>query len=284
MPVYNGEPYLEEAIQSVLSQTYEDFELIISDNASTDRTEQICRNYASQDNRIVYTRNRENLGAAKNYNRVFEISSGPYFRWFNADDVCAPKLLQRCVEVMDARSDVVLCYGKTDIIDFDGILIKHYDDNLDLQQENASDRFINFLKVVGLNNAVYGLMRRGAVGKTMLMGNGNYPAADINFLAEMTLYGKFVEIPETLFFRRMHSQASSWNRGDTAQQVFWRGKEIPQRLPLCRKELTFLKGIYSSPIDIHEKIRLSMFMTRRIAWMRRELWPEIRREVKINLR
>jgi hypothetical protein len=185
---------------------------------------------------------------------------------------------------MDARSDVVLCYGKTDIIDFDGRLIKHYDDNLDLQQENAGDRFINFLKAVGLNNAIYGLMRSAAVGKTMLMGNGSYPAADINFLAEMTLYGKFMEIPEVLFFRRMHSQASSWNRGDTAQQVFWRGKEIPQRLPLCRKELAFLEGIWCSPIDVYKKISLSIYIIRRLAWMGEKRWSEIRKGIRRKCR
>jgi glycosyltransferase involved in cell wall biosynthesis len=285
MPVYNGEPYLEEAIQSVLSQTYEDFVLIISDNASIDRTEQICRNYASQDHRVVYTRNRENIGAAKNYNRVFEMSSGPYFRWFNADDVCAPKLLQRCVEVMDARSDVVLCYGKTDIIDFDGRLIKHYDDNLDLQQETAGDRFVNFLKAVGLNNAIYGLMRSAAVGKTMLMGNGSYPAADINFLAEMTLYGKFMEIPEVLFFRRMHSQASSSNLRDTIfERVFWTGKANPKGLSLWRKELTFLKGIYGSPIDVYKKIWLSIYIIHRLAWMGEKRWSEIRKGIRRKCR
>jgi glycosyltransferase involved in cell wall biosynthesis len=81
LPVFNGEKYLAEALDSILSQTYRDFKLIISDNASTDRTEQICREYAAKDRRIRYYRNEKNIGAPKNFNRVFELSSGKYFRW-----------------------------------------------------------------------------------------------------------------------------------------------------------------------------------------------------------
>ena len=81
LPVYNGEKYLEQALISILSQTYTDFELIISDNASTDRTQAICREYAAKDPRIRYYCNEENLGAAPNHNRVFELASGEYFKW-----------------------------------------------------------------------------------------------------------------------------------------------------------------------------------------------------------
>ena len=89
MPVYNGEAYIEIAIQSVLDQSFGDFELLISDNASTDRTEEICRDFAAQDPRIVYSRNEENIGAAPNYNRLVDVASADYFRWSNADDVLA---------------------------------------------------------------------------------------------------------------------------------------------------------------------------------------------------
>ena len=78
MPVFNGEKFIAETLDSLLTQTYSDFELIISDNASTDNTEQICRKYASKDPRINYFRNKSNFGAAKNYNRVFKLSSGEY--------------------------------------------------------------------------------------------------------------------------------------------------------------------------------------------------------------
>ena len=101
MPVFNGENYLAEALDSLLTQTFSDFELIISDNASTDKTEEICRAYAVRDQRIRYFRNQENLGASRNYNRVFELSSGEYFKWAAHDDLCAPEFLGRCVDVLD---------------------------------------------------------------------------------------------------------------------------------------------------------------------------------------
>ena len=93
MPVYNGEKYLEEAIQSILAQTYSDFELVISDNASTDKTQEICLEYAARDSRVRYHRNEKNLGAAPNYNRTFELSTGQYFKWADYDDLLAEEFL-----------------------------------------------------------------------------------------------------------------------------------------------------------------------------------------------
>lgn len=281
MPVYNGELYLEEAIESILSQTHGDFEFIISDNASTDRTEQICRDYAAQDKRIVYTRNKENLGAAKNYNRVFHLASGIYFRWFNADDVSAPELHERCIRVMNENPDAALCYGKTAFIDDKGKITEYYDDNLDLQQEKASDRFINFFKSVGYTNAIYGLMRTTMVAKTMLFGIGHYPAADYNFMAELTLHGKFIEIPEQLFFRRMHPQASSWNpKNESVHRKFWMGRAKVWTLPNWKKNLAYLNSIRSSSIESLEKIRLYKYILRRMLGMRKILLKEILQDMQ----
>ena len=93
LPVYNGELFLENALDSILSQTYSDFELIISDNASDDKTEEICRSYAARDKRVRYSRNAHNLGAAPNYNRVYHLARGRYFKWASHDDVLAPEFL-----------------------------------------------------------------------------------------------------------------------------------------------------------------------------------------------
>src|ERR1051326_2036095 len=101
LPVYNGQQFLEEAINSLLAQTYSDFELIISDNASTDATEQICRAHAAADPRIRYYRNDKNRGPVWNLNRVFELARGELFKWAAHDDVCAPTLVERCVEVLE---------------------------------------------------------------------------------------------------------------------------------------------------------------------------------------
>src|SRR5438046_10491772 len=110
MPVYNGEKFLKEAIDSIMAQSFEDFELIIANNASTDRTEEICRTYATQDKRIRYVRNETNIGVYRNFNRVFELCSGEYFKWASVDDVSGQELLARCLGVSDSNQSAVLDY------------------------------------------------------------------------------------------------------------------------------------------------------------------------------
>lgn len=265
MPVYNGEPYLSDAITSVLCQTMADFEFIVSDNASTDGTEDICREFARLDGRIRYTRNSENFGAAHNYNKVFELARGKYFRWANADDLFEPELHEKCSEVLDSNPTAVLSYGKTKIIDELGNVVRPYEDNLDLQQELASDRFMAFFGNVGLTNVIYGLMRADAMRKTNLFGDGSMPAADYRFMAELTLQGTFVEIPEVLFYRRMHSRASSFDRKDSdRQQQFWKAKTGDFELPELRLNWGYLKLIYKSQMRSLEKFRLTLFVAKRL--------------------
>src|SRR5262249_36899823 len=141
MPVYHGEPFLKEALDSILAQTYSDFELIISDNASTDRTQEICTAYAAKDKRIQYSRNDKNLGAAKNYNRVFELSSGEYFKWAAHDDICAPDFLVRCITVLDQDPSVVLCYPREIGIDEQGKFLGNRPYKLDTSLTKPSERF-----------------------------------------------------------------------------------------------------------------------------------------------
>ena len=112
MPVFNGEKYLKQALASILAQTHQDFQLIISDNAFTDRTQQICLDYVAKDSRIHYYRNKKNLGGPKNYNCVFELSSGEYFKWAAYDDVLAPEFLKKCVDVLDKDTSIVVLFVK----------------------------------------------------------------------------------------------------------------------------------------------------------------------------
>lgn len=280
MPVYNGERYLEAAILAVLGQTCGDFELIISDNASTDRTPEICRDFAARDPRICYLRNPVNIGAANNYNQLFHRSSAPYFRWFNADDLCAPELHEQCLAALEAHPDAVMAYGKTDIVDGEGALLKHYDDRLDLRQDSVAERFISFQENVGLTNAIYGLMRRSALQKTSLMGNGSFPAADTIMMAELVLQGKFIELPQTLFFRRMHEQASSWDRkNQTVQQLFWTGKNSKFVMPTFKRQCALLWAIAAAPCGWHEKWRMRTYVLRRMLWSRQIIGRELLQEI-----
>ena len=118
LPVYNGEKYLRAALDCILRQDYADFELVICDNASSDGTEAICREYAARDGRIRYTRNETNIGASGNYKRVFELSRAEFFKWASHDDTFHPSLVRRCMEVFaTAPTDTVLVCSRADIID-----------------------------------------------------------------------------------------------------------------------------------------------------------------------
>ena len=117
MPVYNGERYLAEAFDCFLAQTFQDFEIVVCDNASTDHTAEICRSYAERDPRIRYYRNEKNLGAIPNFNRVFELSQSPLFKWAAHDDLYHPRYLETCIRILDENPDVILAHSKTAFVD-----------------------------------------------------------------------------------------------------------------------------------------------------------------------
>src|SRR5215470_5950299 len=143
LPVYNGAHFLKEALDALLSQTFGDFELIISDNASTDGTQEICRAYASIDRRIRYYRHEQNRGAAWNHNNVFRLSTSEYFKWAAHDDVCAPQYLERCVKVLDHTHVTVLCYTQSIIIDEHGKHLRHYSARCGVRSPRPYERFRN---------------------------------------------------------------------------------------------------------------------------------------------
>src|SRR5687767_12231980 len=159
MPVFNGERYLESAIRSNLDQSYGNLELIVSDNASADRTELICRDLAASDSRIRFHRNERNIGAAANYNKVFELARGEFFRWSNADDLLDPELVTQTLPVLQSTPDAVIAYGRTGLIDENGVALGEHDDNLDIREDRPADRYMSFHNRVTLTNIIYGLMR-----------------------------------------------------------------------------------------------------------------------------
>ncbi len=219
MPVYNGESFLEAALDSLLAQSYGDFELIISDNASTDRTEEICRAYAARDSRIRYDRLAENLGAVPNFNRVFELSDSEYFKWAAADDVCDEAFLARCVELLDSNPDVAWCHTRSTHIDTSG---REMDDPLlaDVsyaarQSESPAARFAAVMTGVGGCLDSYGLIRSEVIQKTPLI-LPLYGAEKV-FIAELALHGRYGEVNETLFYSRVHAGGSG-NLDTAAEQ------------------------------------------------------------------
>lgn len=260
MPIYNGDKFLEETLDSILAQTFKDFELIISDNASTDRTEQICRTYMMKDQRIRYSRNDKNFGASWNYNHVFQLSVGEYFKWAAADDLFASRLLHLCVDVLDQNPQVAVCYSRTIIIDEKGTITSDYYDGLNLQDEAPIKRFIKLIRSIRMCNAVFGLIRSSILRKTPLI--GNYISSDSCLMAELSLYGKFFEVPEKLFFRRLHPGASSYDKSTERQLEFFdprnRDKIV---MPWCRRRYEHFLSVKRSQIKLREKIVLFGFLT-----------------------
>ncbi len=205
LPVYNGEKFIKEAIDSLLAQTFEDFELIISDNASTDKTEEICRAYTEQDQRISYYRNDTNIGCARNLNRVFELSSGEYFKWAAHDDLHAPDFIKKCIQVLDQDPTIILCHSQAYFIDEEGNFLQNYDIKLKTDALKPNERFHELL-TKHLCYQCYGVVRASAL--RMIPPMGGYGNADGILLLRLGILGRFYEIPEYLFFARRHPQQS----------------------------------------------------------------------------
>jgi glycosyltransferase involved in cell wall biosynthesis len=255
MPVFNGDNYLAGALDSILRQTYSDFELIISDNASTDRTGEICREYASSDARIRYVRNEANLGAARNYNRVFALSSGKYFKWASHDDLCAPEFLERCVEVLDREASVVLSYSRTSIIDEHGKPIRTYCDDFNLNSPLPHERFHRVFAANRMLNPIAGVVRSETLKRTRLI--ANYAGSDAVLLAELALRGEFHEVPECLFYRRVHPQKSTLANGSDEELAAWYDPSSAGRIliPRWRRFFGFLTSVKHAPLRRYDRAR-----------------------------
>ena len=253
LPVFNGEEYIEQALKSILLQTYTDFELIISDNASTDRTQHICQAYAKKDKRIRYYRNAKNLGASMNFNRVFKLSHGKYFKWAAHDDVLAPEFLEKCVSVLDQNFSVVLCHSKIGRINEHGALSGTYEYNLKLDSKKLHERFRDLLDFNFRTDIIFGLIRASALKMTHLM--GGYIGSDRNLLAEIGLIGRIYEVPEYLFLRRDHPNAYSKTVfKNYSERRSWWTEAYPINFPFQKNSLEYFASIRRIPLKSSERL------------------------------
>ena len=273
VPVYNGEAFLRQTLDSLLAQTFRDFELIIADNASTDGTAAICQDYASRDSRIRYVRNEVNIGANPNFNRLVALARAPYFKLANADDLCHPELLARCVSVLDHHSEAVLCYARAQLIDEHGHVTRDYDDNLDLRSSRASERFKAVFERLGLVNVPQGVTRTDVLRKVSRM--ASYPGADGHLVAELALYGEFYEVPDRLFFRRMHAGASSALTTLEEVQALVDPSRTAPSFRTVHAHIAHLTALVRAPLSLHERLAVTHWVVRSLIWHRRKLGREI---------
>ncbi|WP_218081282.1 glycosyltransferase family 2 protein [Anthocerotibacter panamensis] len=279
VPVYNGERYLGQALDSILAQTFNDFEVIICDNASTDGTAEVCQSYVKQDRRIRYSCNAINLGAARNQNRVVELARGRYFKWAHHDDYCAPEFLEHCVAVLDRDPTVVLCYPRTVLVDAAGAPISPYEDGLNLSGPSPAGRYRQFhqrYRHGGVKcNSLMGVIRTEVLRQTRLI--GAYPSSDKNMLAELVLRGKFQEIPEYLLFRREHPESSNQAHRQYQDLIRWYDPSNHDRGSMVRWR--WLSEYLSSVSRVHlswpDKLRCYEQVVRWSWWNHRALAKDL---------
>jgi glycosyltransferase involved in cell wall biosynthesis len=201
LPVYNSSAYVSESIEALLGQTFEDFELIISDNASTDDTGDICRRYVKQDSRVRYFRQPKNVGLAPNHNFTVHQASGALFKWAAGDDLYARDLLEKCVAALDEDPRLVLAHSWTAMIDGDGKVFQANSYPLATSAPTAPERFRSLLNDSGGDDDG-GVMRKEVLLRTAM--KESYHHADRTIIAELALHGPFYQFPGWLYFRRDH--------------------------------------------------------------------------------
>ena len=202
LPVYNGEKYIAESLEALLGQSFTDFELIISDNASTDSTGEICRRYEDQDSRVRYFRQSRNIGLSPNHNFVVERARGELFKWASSDDLYARDLLERCIDALDKYPDIVLAHCWTAKVDESGTVTQALSYLPNTASPLAPERFRSLLFANGGDDD-YGVIRTAVLRRTPLQ--GSYHHADRTIMAELALHGRFYQVPDWLYFRREHA-------------------------------------------------------------------------------
>lgn len=282
MPAYNSERWIRCALDAFLAQTFKDFELIVADNCSTDRTYEICREYAARDRRIRVIRNERNVGAPENFNIVFRHSRGRYFKWASSNDLCAPEFLERCVDVLESRPDVVLCYGKTQIINEHGHVTAQYDDDLHLMDDDPVVRYQSYLERVRLNNVEQGLIRAADLAQTKLQ--QDFPSSDVVLMSELALRGKFFEHPEYLFCRRMAPKAATKLATETERAELLRPGSLRIRAGGWSQVVAHLSILRRVPLTFAQRLRLARYVLKLAFWQLNGLTADVGRFLRGRFR
>jgi glycosyltransferase involved in cell wall biosynthesis len=279
LAVYNSERFVSRSIECLLAQTYTDFVLFISDNASTDSTGEICRSYASRDPRIRYSRNATNLGMVGNYNLLFSYCKSKYFRWATADDFWEKDMLADAVEVMEADPSIAIAYPRAIIVDEGEKELRRWADKLHLMQDDPCSRFLDTLEYIGLVHHHLGLMRSETVRRTRLL--GRHVGSDVGFIAAMSLYGKFYQIPKYQMYRRVHEDSSSVHPEDIAHMRRRYHAARVRHVPFSRWHFhrVLFQAVANGPLQLHEKVRLMRSLLKVVYWDNKRLLRETKSDL-----
>jgi glycosyltransferase involved in cell wall biosynthesis len=230
LPVFNGERHLRAAVESILGQTYCDLELVVSDNASTDATPEICEEYARSDPRVHFERLTTNIGARRNYHNVLARARGEYFKWSGHDDVLAPAFLERCVERLDLDQGAVLCATDIEVVDDRGQCVGRKLRPITVRGSTPHVRLREFFASPRVHQTIFGVIRRSALEASGLL--APWYGSDRALLMELALLGRFDRVDEPLFVHREHKGRSSYadstvawftpERGNRPVAGYWR--------------------------------------------------------------
>jgi glycosyltransferase involved in cell wall biosynthesis len=251
IPVFDLEATVGRAIESVLGQTLGDVELIVSDNASTDGTEAICRRWAAADARIRYTRQPAAISGYDNFRYVLEAAHAPYFMWLPADDFALPALLARAAAVLDARPDVVACVPRVEFLERDGT--RRCAPGTFALMGSLADNLRAFLHDPMDNSRLYGLFRRDALRRAMPA--TGYVAWDWAVAVATLGQGRHFELDETLLVREANAPDKYMRMIETT---------VPTRLRRLLPLLTFTRALLfdlrvpPSPRTLYQLFRLNV--------------------------
>jgi glycosyltransferase involved in cell wall biosynthesis len=282
MPAYNASKTIAAAIESLLNQTFRDFELVISDNASTDDTLEICTHFARQDGRIRVVRQPRNIGANSNYNSVAKLARAKYFKWASANDLLHPMFLERCIAELDANPACVLCIPRTRLFADDPALGEDYVEFAKPCGDNAIERFREVLERQRLNNVMNGVVRR-----EVLAAIGFAPAvmgADAHMIAELALHGKIIEIPETMFYRRMTPETATALQSEAGKYLHVYGNGAWRRLFANWRRCAFTtRAVLRAPLCSSDRAAGLAYVSRYWIWHWRGLLGDIGEAVSFPL-
>jgi len=289
MPVYNADRFLRKALDSILNQTFDNFELIISDNASTDHTEDICREYAAHDRRVRYSRNAENMGAGWNFCRVYSLARGEYYKQAAHDDFCEPRFFETCIRALTDDPGLTVAFTKVRVVDVNGQFIEDYECAMHLSDEDPVVRFTDLILVGHRCFPIFGIHRMSALRQ--LPPQGSFAHADRILLAQLGLLGRFYESPERLFISTKHDNQSVWTMPPRTMSKKFRLTRKPGTLPniewwnpgksnaIVFPEWNALRrhcqSIHNSPLTSYGKLRAYAVMLRWIANYRRRLLGDV---------
>jgi glycosyltransferase involved in cell wall biosynthesis len=279
LPTYNGERFLAQSLDALLAQTFTDFELIISDNASTDRTAEIARQYEAKDRRVRYIHHPENRGSTFNHNFVVTQARGEFFKWVSDDDLYAPDLLQRCMDALDTHPQIVLAHAWTAFIDQTGQITIAIDYPLTTNVADPVERFRSLLYTHG-GDDFYGIIRMSVLREIKPFGSFHW--ADRTIVAELALQGPFYNVPEFLYFRRDHPTRATRIGSDIRRRCTtldpkranrWRHPAV--RL-LGEYLLAYASAIWRAPIATTDRWRCSKELA---VWIGRHANPAYKRRL-----